>query len=107
MYNGAFEPNYESPSTETTTYKSTEGDERPLPKWPDEVDGFAWVGGKGGEEVLRVRVQYEDHDVIIENPVAIDPLRHTGNQRFSAEPTVVVDDEARPCSTTSSATTRE
>lgn len=95
MYNGAFELNYNALSTETTTYKSTEGDVRPLPKWPDKVDGIR-VGymEKAGKKFFAVRVQYEDHDVIIENPVAIDPLRHMGNQRFSAVPTVVVDDEA-------------
>lgn len=95
MYNGAFELNYGSLNADTTTYKSTEGDERPLPKWPDRVDGIR-VGymEKTGKKFFAVRVQYEDHDVIIENPVAIDPLRHMGNQRFSAEPTVVVDDEA-------------
>ena len=41
-----------------------------------------------------MRVQYGDHDVVLENPVVIDPLRHMNNQRFSAEPTVVNDDGA-------------
>ena len=41
-----------------------------------------------------MRVQYDDHDIVLENPVPIDPLRHMGNRRFSADPTVVSDDEA-------------
>lgn len=95
MYNGGFELNYPSLATNTTTYKSTEGDVRPLPKWPDKIDGIR-VGymEKSGKKFFAVRVQYDDYDVIIENPVAIDPLRHMGNQRFAAEPIVVIDDEA-------------
>ena len=47
---------------------------------------------KSGKKFFAVRVQYGDHDVVLENPVVIDPLRHMNNQRFSAEPTVVSDD---------------
>jgi len=41
-----------------------------------------------------VRVQYDDHDVVLENPVYIDPMRHMNNRRFSADPTYVSDEEA-------------
>ncbi|MEP6493731.1 MAG: hypothetical protein ABJF01_13705 [bacterium] len=95
MYNGAFELNYASLSPSTTTYKSTDGEVLPLPKWPDKYDGIR-VGymEKSGKKFVAVRVQFQEHDVIIENPVHIDPLRHMGNQRFSADPIVVVDDDA-------------
>jgi hypothetical protein len=94
MYNGAYELNYASLHAGKTTYRSTEGGEQPLPAWPDEVDGVR-VGymEKSGKKFFAVRVQYGDHDVVLENPVAIDPLRHMRNQRFSAEPTVVGDKE--------------
>ena len=49
---------------------------------------------KSGKKFFAVRVQYDDHDIVLENPVAIDPLRHMNNRRFAAEPTVVGDDEA-------------
>jgi hypothetical protein len=95
MYNGAFEKNYASLRAGATTYVSTEGDVRPLPNWPEKVDGIR-VGymEKSGKKFYAVRVQYDDHDVVLENPVYIDPLKHMGNRRFSAEPTVVTDDEA-------------
>ncbi|HTE46081.1 MAG TPA: hypothetical protein VK636_12595 [Gemmatimonadaceae bacterium] len=95
MYNGAFELNYASLSPNTTTYKSTDGEELPLPKWPDKFDGIR-VGymEKAGKKFVAVRVQFQEHDVIIENPVHIDPLRHMGNQRFSSEAIVVADDDA-------------
>ena len=95
MYQGAFELNYTRLKAGQSTYKSTEGDERPLPTWPKGADGVR-VGymEKSGKKFFAVRVQYGDHDVVLENPVAIDPMRHMSNQRFSAEPIVVSDDGA-------------
>jgi hypothetical protein len=95
MYNGAFELNYSDLRPNRTTYRSTEGDERPLPEWPSEIDGVrvAYME-KAGKKFFAVRVQYDSHDIVLENPVAIDPLRHMNNKRFSPEPTVVGDDEA-------------
>jgi hypothetical protein len=95
MYNGAFEKNYTTLRPGSTRYTTTEGDARPLPEWPAEIDGIR-VGymEKAGKKFYAVRVQYDDHDVVLENPVSIDPLLHMGNRRFSAEPTVVTDDEA-------------
>ncbi|HEY9225953.1 MAG TPA: hypothetical protein VIP11_04855 [Gemmatimonadaceae bacterium] len=95
MYNGAFELNYTELSPKTTTYKSTEGDVRPLPAWPEKIDGVrvAYME-KTGKKFYAVRIQYENHDIVLENPVALDPLRHMNNRRFSPEPTVVSDDEA-------------
>ena len=95
MYQGAYELNYTALQPGRSTYKSTEGDERPLPDWPKKADGVR-VGymEKSGKKFFAVRVQFENHDVVLENPVAIDPLRHMANQRFSAEPIVVPDDGA-------------
>jgi hypothetical protein len=95
MYNGAFEKNYPALRPGMTTYTSTEGDARPLKEWPEKVDGIR-VGymEKAGKKFFAVRVQYDDHDVVLENPVHIDPMRHMGNRRFAADPTYVNDDEA-------------
>lgn len=95
MYSGAFELNYSGLTSKTSTYKSTEGNELPLPSWPDKIDGVR-VGymEKSGKKFYAVRIQYGGHDIVLENPVYIDPLRHMNNQRFSADPTVVTDDEA-------------
>ena len=95
MYNGAFEKNYSTLSPGMKSYISTEGENRPLPEWPDDIDGIR-VGymEKSGKKFFAVRVQYDDHDVILENPVHIDPMRHMGNRRFAADPTLVSDDEA-------------
>jgi hypothetical protein len=95
MYNGSFESNYSNLRPGTTTYRTTEGDERPLPEWPDKIDGIrVSYMEKSGKKFYAVRIQYDGHDVVLENPVYIDPLRHMNNRRFSAEPTRVDDDEA-------------
>jgi len=95
MYNGAFEKNYASLNAGTKTYISTSGDVRTLPEWPAKVDGIrvAYME-KAGKKFFAVRVQYDDHDVILENPVHIDPMRHMNNRRFSADPSYINDDEA-------------
>ena len=95
MYNGAFELNYSGLRPGTTTYKTTDGEERPLPVWPDKVDGVR-VGymEKSGKKFYAVRVQYRDHDIVLESPVALDPLRHMNNRRFSPQPITVTDDDA-------------
>jgi hypothetical protein len=95
MYNGAFELNYPGLRPGSTTYKTTDGAERPLPLWPDKVDGVR-VGylEKSGKKFYAVRVQYRDHDIVLANPVALDPLRHMNNRRFSPQPIQVSDDEA-------------
>jgi cell division septum initiation protein DivIVA len=49
---------------------------------------------KSGKKFYAVRVQYGDADIVLANPVYIDPPRHMNNQRFSAGATVVNDDEA-------------
>ena len=95
LYNGAFEKNYSALRPGITTYKSTEGNDRPLPAWPEKIDGIrvAYME-KSGKKFYAVRIQYDDHDVVLENPVYLDPLKHMGNRRFAAEPTIVSDDEA-------------
>lgn len=95
MYNGAFELNFTGLTPNTATYKSTEGEVLPLPAWPEKVDGVrvAYME-RNGKKFYAVRIQYGGHDIVLQNPVYIDPLRHMNNRRFSAEATMVTDDEA-------------
>lgn len=94
LYNGAYESNFQDLAPGTTTYKSTDGTEHPL-VWPDEIDGVR-VGymERTGKKFYAVRVQYGDHDIVLENPVHIDPERHLNARRFSANPMRMTDDEA-------------
>jgi len=36
-------------------------------------------------------VQFEGHDIVLKNPVLLDPMRHLGNKRFAPEPTTITD----------------
>jgi hypothetical protein len=94
MYGGAFELNYDGLSAGSESYRSTSGDTHPLPTWPDKVDGVrVWYMEKAGKKFYAVRLQFESHDIVLAHPIAIDPLRHMNNRRFSAQPTLVNDSE--------------
>jgi hypothetical protein len=97
MYQGGFENNYEELKPGTKTFHGSDGAERELPEWPEEIDGLR-VGymEKPGKHFVAVRVQYDYHDVILKNDVPIDAARHMGyGKRFSPEPTVIPDETAR------------
>lgn len=94
MYNGAFELNFKDLRPGATSYVTTEGATRALPAWPAKYDGVR-VGymEKTGKKFFAVRVQHGPHDIVLENPVYIDPMRHMNNRRFSSDPLPVTDDE--------------
>lgn len=94
MYSGAFETNYSDLAPGSTSYKTTDGTEAQL-DWPDKIDGVrVSYMEKSGKKFYVVRVQHDAHDVILENPVHLDPERHMNNRRLNANPLSVTDDEA-------------
>lgn len=92
-YNGAFERNYPRLQPGSTTYLATSGRESELVPWPDGVDGLR-VGymEKKGKKFFAVRLQFEECDLVLDTPLALDAERHLGNKRLSPEPIVVGDD---------------
>ena len=95
MYQGSFEQNYGNLKPGATSFTATDGSTRALPEWPSEVDGLR-VGymEKAGKRFLAVRVQFEDRDIVLGEPVVLDSMRHMGSRRFSPEPTIIDDDLA-------------
>jgi hypothetical protein len=94
MYAGAFESNYVGLQPGADSYKSSEGDMRPL-NWPDKIDGVrVSYMEKSGKKFYAVRVQHDEHDIVLENPVHLEPSRHMNNRRLGPDPLTVTDDEA-------------
>lgn len=92
MYQGGFEQNFATLAPGMHTFRTSEGQERELPAWPDAVDGvrFGYMERRG-RKFCVVRLQFDEHDIVLHTPVTLDPLRHMGNQRFSAHPTLITD----------------
>ena len=95
MYQGGFELNFASLSPGTHSFRTSDGMELDLPDWPDTVDGvrFGYMERRG-RKFLVVRLQFEEHDIVLRTPLALDRMRHMGNQRFSARPTLLTDANA-------------
>lgn len=92
-YAGAFERNYDRLRPGTTTYIGSNGTEHEL-LWPIDIDGIrVSYMEKAGKKFYAVRVQYDDHDIVLRDPVHIESARHMNNRRLTPEPSVVTDDE--------------
>ena len=95
MYQGGFERNYPALSPGVRSFRSSNGTEQRLPDWPETVDGvrFGYMERRG-RKFLVVRLQFDEHDVVLQTPVALDPLRHMGGQRFTPRPILLSDANA-------------
>ena len=92
MYQGSFEKNYSGLESGASAFRGTDGSEHRIPEWPSDFNGVK-IGymEKSGKKFYAVRVQFEGHDIILKNPVLLDPMRHLGNKRFAPEPTMITD----------------
>jgi hypothetical protein len=92
MYQGGFEQNFPSLVPGARSFLTSDGDERELPAWPETIDGvrFGYMERRGRKFPV-VRLQFDEHDIVLRTPVTLDRLRHMGNQRFSAHPTLITD----------------
>ena len=92
MYQGGFEKNHDALRQGATSFRGSDDVEHKIPEWPKDVNGVK-IGymEKSGKKFYAVRVQFEGHDIVLKNPVLLDPSRHLGNKRFAPEPTVITD----------------
>jgi hypothetical protein len=95
VYHGAYELNYGRLAPGSTTYVATDKSERPLAPTPSAIDGLV-VGymERAGKKFSAVRLKFEDRDIVLGNPVPLEPMRHMGNRRFSPRPVEIQDDVA-------------
>jgi hypothetical protein len=91
-YHGDFQLNYDALAPGATGMIAEGGDRVPLVPWPGAMDGvgFSYMERRGRKFVV-VRVQFEEHDVVLPVPVPLDPERHLGYRRLGPEPTPLSD----------------
>ena len=95
VYHGSFELNFERLAPGSAAYTATDGSSRPLERVPENIDGLV-VGymERTGKKFWAVRLRFEDRDIVLRNPVALDRMRHMGNRRFSPKPVIIQDEVA-------------
>ncbi|MFN2567387.1 MAG: hypothetical protein ABR499_20510 [Gemmatimonadaceae bacterium] len=95
MYQGGFEQNFATLEPGARTFRTSDGAEQSIPDWPETVDGvrFGYMERRG-RKFLLVRLQFDEHDVVLRTPVALDRMRHMGNQRFAPRPILLTDANA-------------
>lgn len=94
MYHGGFERNFSNLKPGATTFEGTDGASHQILPWPSGADGVC-IGymEKAGKKFMVVRVVHGSTDVVLPDPLVIDPARHMGHgRRFGAAPTLVDDD---------------
>jgi hypothetical protein len=94
-FEGSFERNFAALRAGGSEYEGDDGSrQRPAP-WPAEADGLRFgFMEQHGKRFLAVRVQYGDEEVVLRHPVRLDPARHLGGRRFSANPILLGDEPA-------------
>jgi hypothetical protein len=91
-YEGGYERNFGTLRSQGSEYEGDDGGRHIAQPWPKTMDGvrFSFME-QPGKRFVAVRVQYAGEDVVLKNPVRLDPERHLGGKRFSAQP-VTLDD---------------
>jgi hypothetical protein len=89
---GGYERNFGTLRSEGSEYEGDDGKRHVAQPWPLTGDGvrFSFME-QPGKRFYAVRVQYEGKDVLLKRPVRIDPARHLGGKRFSAESITIGD----------------
>jgi hypothetical protein len=88
-FEGSFEQNFQMLRPGTDGYLADDGTRQSALEWPAEADGLRFgFMEKQGKRFVAVR------EVILDNPVRLDPARHLGGRRFSAAPIPIGDEPA-------------
>lgn len=69
------------------------GVERPLPPWPDAVDGIRFGALDRRNRLLVVRIAFDDLDVVLHSPIVLDAARHLGGGRRPGQEVALIGDE--------------
>ena len=90
-YEGSYERNFGTLRSQGNEYEGEDGGRHTAKPWPKgEGVRFSFME-QPGKRFVAVRVQFGADDVVLQNPVRLDPERHLGGKRFSGQP-VTIDD---------------
>ena len=94
-YEGGYEKNFPNLKPGSHDYLGDDDAQHHVVPWPTRADGLRYgFLEQPGKRFFVVRVSFEDKEVILQHPVRIDPARHMGGRRFSAEPIQIDDSPA-------------
>jgi hypothetical protein len=94
-FEGSFERNFPALRPGTDAYLADDGTTQSALQWPTEANGLRFgFMEKHGKRFVAVRVGNAEQEVVLENPVRLDPARHLGGRRFSATPIPIGDEPA-------------
>lgn len=92
MRQGGYDANVRSLAPGATTY--VEGSAIvALPAWPPEVDGIRFGALERRRRLLVCRLGFADLDLILHQPLVLDPIRHLAGASRPGEPVALLDDE--------------
>ena len=93
-YEGGYERNFGTLRSRGSEYEGEDGGRHTAKAWP-KGDGvrFSFME-QPGKRFVAVRVQFGPDDVVLRNPVRLDPERHLGGKRFSGQPFTIDDGPA-------------
>jgi hypothetical protein len=94
-FEGGFERNFRTLRAGAVEYEGEDGAHQRVVPWPADADGlrFGFMEQRG-KRFLAVRVRYGDEEIVLRQPVRLDPSRHLGGRRFSATPIALGDEPA-------------
>ena len=91
-FEGGYERNFPTLHRHTTEYEGEDGSICRMAPWPDGLDGVRYsFMEQPGKRFVVVRVAFGDDEVLLHHPVRLDPDRHLGGKRFSAQVITVGD----------------
>lgn len=86
-FEGGFERNFPTLRADSDSYEGDDGSRHPMVPWPRKADGLRFgFMEQPGKRFVAVRVGFGDEEVVLRQPLRLDPERHLGGRRFSAEP---------------------
>ena len=93
-YHGPFDNNFTHLRPGVEFYRTRDGVERPLPRWPKRAEGVRFSFMQKGRQFLVVRARRGRIDVVVKEPVVLRRNRHMAGKWVGPSPTYLGDESA-------------